>query len=391
MSDEKNDDPSADDSFEVRLWLCELKISDPGIQKVLKNEISDKKCLLSLSSGDIEELKLAVGDRRRFVDGIEILQGTTTEKPVSKPEGEQVSPNPVPVDDQSLGEEKTTFSIEDVAKFLAGNPVPQNVKAAILNVQTSQPIANATDVNAAAALQQPPPVCNRFPVSAQVPSPGHQFASRFPNLGLPPPVSQYRPPYGHPWYPPTNHQLGYSGYQQNYNQTVPIYSPQRHQNIPSRVSNTQLGRDTNQFDGYQSSMTNDLFAINQYDPAFQSGEPLFLPCNFISHVRGSARSEDEELFRTSSGTKLYLGQGGMKNKPEKLSYGLFFGANGRILARLVPNLTPDLACYLDYLRKIGDLMLNYTASSVFLLDHEHRFEVVEQPDKSGIKLIRLCV
>ena len=68
-------------------------------------------------------------------------------------------------------------------------------------------------------------------------------------------------------------------------------------------------------------------------------------------------------------------------QPEKLSYGLFFGANARILARLVPNLTPELACYLDYLRKIGDLMLNYTTSSVFLLDHEHRFEVVEQPDK----------
>jgi hypothetical protein len=41
-------------------------------------------------------------------------------------------------------------------------------------------------------------------------------------------------------------------------------------------------------------------------------------------------------------------------------------------------LTPDLAAYLDYLRKLGDLMVNYTASSVFLLDHVHRYEVIEE-------------
>jgi hypothetical protein len=269
---------------------------------------------------------------------------------------------------------------------LAGTPVPQNVRAAIFNVpgpSSTNGIASSTNanVNAATALQQPPA---RFPVSAPSQFARQPFANQFPNLGLlPPSVPQFHQPYNSasPWYAATSQQLGYPGYQLNYNQTIPVYSPQRHQNIPSCVSNTQLGRDTHQYDGYQISMTNDLFAINQYDPAFQSGEPLFLPCNFISHVRGSARSEDEELFRTSSGTKLYLGQGGMKNKPEKLSYGLFFGANARILARLVPNLTPDLACYLDYLRKIGDLMLNFTASSVFLLDHKHRFEVVEQPDK----------
>jgi hypothetical protein len=48
------------------------------------------------------------------------------------------------------------------------------------------------------------------------------------------------------------------------------------------------------------------------------------------------------------------------------------------LARLFPYLTPELAAYLDYLRKIGDIMVNYTTASVFLLDHEHRFEVLEE-------------
>ena len=58
---------------------------------------------------------------------------------------------------------------------------------------------------------------------------------------------------------------------------------------------------------------------------------------------------------------------------------MFFGANAQILARLIPNLSPELAQYLDYLRKIGDLLVNYTSASVFLLDHEHRFEVAELP------------
>jgi hypothetical protein len=48
---------------------------------------------------------------------------------------------------------------------------------------------------------------------------------------------------------------------------------------------------------------------------------------------------------------------------------------------MLPSITPEIACYLDYLRKIGDLLVNYTSSSVYLLDHEHRFEVVETLEK----------
>ena len=61
-----------------------------------------------------------------------------------------------------------------------------------------------------------------------------------------------------------------------------------------------------------------------------------------------------------------------------VNQGLFF-ANARILARLIPNLTPEVAIYLDYLRQIGDLFINYTSQSVYCLDHEHPFEVVEKP------------
>jgi hypothetical protein len=102
-----------------------------------------------------------------------------------------------------------------------------------------------------------------------------------------------------------------------------------------------------------------------------------LPVNFCSHVRGS-RSEEEELLQTPGGSKLLLTHAGSKKiVPEKLNQGLFFGANARILARLVPNLTPELAIYLDYLRQIGDLLVHNTSSSVYCLDHKHRYEVAE--------------
>ena len=83
------------------------------------------------------------------------------------------------------------------------------------------------------------------------------------------------------------------------------------------------------------------------------------------------------MLQTTSGAKLYLSIANNKIQPEKLTFGLFFRANARILARLIPHLTPEIAAFLDYLRKLGDIMVNYTASSVFLLDHEHRFEVLE--------------
>ena len=105
---------------------------------------------------------------------------------------------------------------------------------------------------------------------------------------------------------------------------------------------------------------------------------LAISPNFVSHVRGASRGEDEELLKTEGGTSLYLGNSPRKITPEKLNAGLFLGANARILARIIPNLTPGTANYLDYLRMIGDLLVNYTSQSVYLLDHLHRYEVIER-------------
>ena len=47
----------------------------------MKTDISDKKCLLQLTSTDIADLKLSVGDRRRLVDGLEVLQNPKGQLP----------------------------------------------------------------------------------------------------------------------------------------------------------------------------------------------------------------------------------------------------------------------------------------------------------------------
>ena len=63
----------------------------------------------------------------------------------------------------------------------------------------------------------------------------------------------------------------------------------------------------------------DLLSINDnsYNSQFRQGE-LFLPCNFVSDVRGSARCDNEELFRAANGLKLYLMQSSKKVQPDGL-------------------------------------------------------------------------
>jgi hypothetical protein len=135
MSVEENEDLD----FDVRLWLSELGFSEPGMQKVAKNDITDKKCLTQLTTSDVTDLKLSVGDRRRLVNGLEVLQSPKKELPSasggeSTTGGDQQSS--VNTDNVQVGVEnvaKTSFSVDDVASFLAGTPPPSNVQASILD------------------------------------------------------------------------------------------------------------------------------------------------------------------------------------------------------------------------------------------------------------------
>jgi hypothetical protein len=201
-----------------------------------------------------------------------------------------------------------------------------------------------------------------------------------PSLGLPSPLGH---PQALPYQVPSA-----SGFQPS---SLPAYAPSVASFVPGRLAtNRTLNQDTrlqSLSEGYQQSALRDMLAINECGATQnRSGELLYLPVNFISHLRG-VRAEEEEILQTSGGSKLVLSQG-RKVSPEKLTSGLFFGANARILARMIPQLTPELASYLDYLRKVGDLLINYTAASVYLLDNEHRLKWWSWQNL-GIKLI-LC-
>jgi hypothetical protein len=154
--------------------------------------------------------------------------------------------------------------------------------------------------------------------------------------------------------------------------TLPVYTAQNN-TLPTRQTFLPLYANP---ELYGRSTLKDLLGINECQPPRQ-GEGLLLPINFCSHVRGSR--EEEEILKTPAGSRLFWEHSNSNKKitPEKLNQGLFFGANARILARLIPNLSPELTVYLDYLRQLGDLLINYTSTSVYSLDHEHRYEVAE--------------
>jgi hypothetical protein len=419
-------DMSTDDSdeFDIRLWLSELNLSGPGIKKVESNQITDRACILQLTLLDVSHIKLGVGDRRRLLGGIDALRKTVSTSPLEEPSPqENTSPGakdssriPLVVTAEASGEAgvnansvsgdtngppaggpeevRTSYSIEEVSNFLAGSALPANLQASVARVQSPRPVGGNQAVqnavqNATCTLEsvRPPFLTPHFPPLSQVnnhqqsPYPG-SYSQQYQLYGH----QQQQAAYG--GYPPwSSPRLPY-GQQQQFqspqlygNTTVPVYSPQRPSFVPSRLSSTSRDPALQQYtDSYHTASLHDLLSINEHCPSFaRTGDSLYLPCNFVSHVRGSSRSEDEELLTTVSGSKLYLSNSASRKiVPEKLSYGLFFGANARILARLIPNLTPDLAAYLDYLRKLGDLMVNYTTSSVFLLDHVHRYEVVEE-------------
>jgi hypothetical protein len=378
-----------EDIFDFRLWLAGLNISAAGIKKLERNEISDRSCLLQLTLLDITQVKLGVGDRRRLIGGVDILR-----KIVSTGSLEQASssaeflkdatsviggePNPpgtppvipivdgLPVDVVPATPSvdvvpdvtpKTSYSIEEVSSFLAGSALPANLQASVAQVRQSPQVLHAGVISQSTLeTVRPPFLPPHFPPLS--------VNNQQQHLSVPP---SWNPSLGLPY------------------NNVSNVSPHRPAFVPNRLNSVprdSVPRDSGllQYTDYHSASLHDLLSINEHNQNFsRQGESLFLPCNFVSHVRGSTRSEDEELLTTVNGSKLYLSNANQRKvAPEKLSYGLFFGANARILARLIPNLTPDLAAYLDYLRKLGDLMVNYTSSSVFLLDHVHRFEVVEE-------------
>ena len=390
--------------FDFNLWLLETHISDKGLTKLAAHEVKDRESLLVLTEDDVKELKLATADRAKFLTALAEFRGTKPpdiSTPVKRIQSKSADTGPdsehKDVDGTSSEEQikpdiesqsTVRYTIEEVATFMAGGALPAILNETLNNTQvTARATASPIIVSPSVAAHHSNFDVNRqqltspYPVTFFPPTPtanaqpsfggGHLGSYQGATGGFP--AVNYHPAQAYPYALPQVHQ--------QYPSSLPCYSPPQIVNQPGRLPTTQtLSRDANlhsQAVGYQNTVLRDLSSLNAYNPRY-SGE-LYLPVNFCSHIRGvSSRQEDEELMSTEGGTKLYLANGTRKVTPDKLNQGLFLGANARILARIIPNPTPEILSYLDYLRKIGDLLVNYTSQSVYHLDNEHRFEVIEQ-------------
>jgi hypothetical protein len=113
----------------------------------------------------------------------------------------------------------------------------------------------------------------------------------------------------------------------------------------------------------------------------EQGEKPLLPVNFVSTPRGIIM-DLEKVVTTSKDGELTIKPS--KNRPtaDKLTAGQWVAANSRILAKLAPKFSPQqMMDYLDYTRKLGDLLTQFTQASVFVLDNNHRIEVNQIADK----------
>jgi hypothetical protein len=105
------------------------------------------------------------------------------------------------------------------------------------------------------------------------------------------------------------------------------------------------------------------------------GEKPLLPVNFVSNPKGIVLDQDQMVTTDKDGN---LKLKPCKNKPtaDKIVVGQWIGANARILSKLAPKFSAqDLIDYRDYMRKVGDLLNQFTYSSVFCLDNDHRVDV----------------
>jgi hypothetical protein len=122
------------------------------------------------------------------------------------------------------------------------------------------------------------------------------------------------------------------------------------------------------------TLMNDILCLD--DCATNSkGERPLLPVNFVSTPKGIIIDHDQVLVTDKDGS-LKVKPSKHKPTPDKITVGQWIAANARIQAKLMPTFSPqDLIDYLDYTRKIGDLLNQFTHSSVFLVDNDHRVDV----------------
>jgi hypothetical protein len=122
------------------------------------------------------------------------------------------------------------------------------------------------------------------------------------------------------------------------------------------------------------SLMNDILCLDDAVTNDRGEKPL-LPVNFVSTPRGVVIDHDQ-IVTTDKDGNLKLKPSKHRPTPDKISFGQWTAANARILAKLIPRFSAqDLSDYLDYTHMIGDLLTQFTNSSVFSLDYDHRVQV----------------
>jgi hypothetical protein len=146
-----------------------------------------------------------------------------------------------------------------------------------------------------------------------------------------------------------------------------------------QVTTRSLARDeqlSRRARAYAGPLVSDLLASNDSSTDKTRGEkPPYLPCNFISYLRGQ-HPDEESIVQSVNGTDLILRDNLKRPSPEKITSGQYMEASHRILRLLAPTLSEsDFEDYIEYMCQVGILLQTFTVGSVFALDNLHRQDV----------------
>jgi hypothetical protein len=171
-------------SFNFAEWVTTSKLTEPGRKKLVTNALVDFESLIYLTDEEVLDIRLALGDRIKFTRHLNVFK----RKPASLTSGvspavEQVSTGGSPAVDSTLplrdqpgvatgavsqvvGQQ--TFSFQEVASFMAGGNVPQNLQVEANKIHSAVLTGQQPLLGTPACPQQGIP---QFPVQQSVVSP----------------------------------------------------------------------------------------------------------------------------------------------------------------------------------------------------------------------------
>jgi hypothetical protein len=68
---------SAVDDFDIKLWLLETHISEPGLKKLALNAVDDLESLQLMSLENISSMRLAAADSAKFFQCVATVGSST--------------------------------------------------------------------------------------------------------------------------------------------------------------------------------------------------------------------------------------------------------------------------------------------------------------------------